>query len=157
MLLPFTKSFYVLLAISLGMGLFDGCFISLLGPIAFDVCGRSGATQAIGFLLGMCSIPLTVGPPIAGLLYDHTGNVLDAFSKEFSISHFFMCSINKIILRLLILGSYDLPFILAGIPPIVGALTMFLLRCVKENQNESSSDSTTESPPLTKTDCQNGW
>lgn len=74
MLLPVTKSFLVLLAISLGMGLFDGCFISLLGPIAFDICGRSGATQAIGFLLGMCSIPLTVGPPIAGLLYDHTGN-----------------------------------------------------------------------------------
>ncbi|XP_012221894.1 monocarboxylate transporter 10 isoform X2 [Linepithema humile] len=125
MLLPFTKSFYVLLAISLGMGLFDGCFISLLGPIAFDICGRNGATQAIGFLLGMCSIPLTVGPPIAGLLYDHT-------------------------------GSYDLPFMLAGVPPIVGALTMFLIRCVKENRNESSSDST-ENPPLTKTECQNGW
>ncbi|XP_012221889.1 monocarboxylate transporter 10 isoform X1 [Linepithema humile] len=124
MLLPFTKSFYVLLAISLGMGLFDGCFISLLGPIAFDICGRNGATQAIGFLLGMCSIPLTVGPPIAGLLYDHT-------------------------------GSYDLPFMLAGVPPIVGALTMFLIRCVKENRNESSSDST-ENPPLTKTECQNG-
>ena len=74
MLLPVTKSFLMLLIISLGMGLFDGCFISLLGPIAFDICGRSGATQAIGFLLGMCSIPLTVGPPIAGLLYDHTGN-----------------------------------------------------------------------------------
>lgn len=77
MLLPVTKSFLVLLAISLGMGLFDGCFISLLGPIVFDICGRSGATQAIGFLLGMCSIPLTVGPPIAGILYDHTGNVLN--------------------------------------------------------------------------------
>lgn len=58
------------------MGLFDGCFISLLGPIAFDICGREGATQAIGFLLGMCSIPLTVGPPIAGLIYDHTGKLM---------------------------------------------------------------------------------
>lgn len=37
-----------------------------------DICGAQGATQAIGFLLGLCSIPLTVGPPIAGLLYDHT-------------------------------------------------------------------------------------
>lgn len=79
MLLPTTKSFIVLLVISLGMGLFDGCFISLLGPIVFDTCGRSGATQAIGFLLGMCSIPLTVGPPIAGLLYDHTGNVFNNY------------------------------------------------------------------------------
>lgn len=77
MLLPVTPSFVILLLISLAMGLFDGCFISLLGPIAFDICGREGATQAIGFLLGMCSIPLTVGPPIAGFLYDHTGNYMN--------------------------------------------------------------------------------
>ncbi|XP_011146128.1 monocarboxylate transporter 10 isoform X2 [Harpegnathos saltator] len=123
MLLPVTKSFVVLLIISLGMGLFDGCFISLLGPIAFDICGRSGATQAIGFLLGMCSIPLTVGPPIAGLLYDHT-------------------------------GSYDLPFLLAGVPPIVGALTMFLIRCVKENDDKTTNDPCPENPS-SKVDCQN--
>lgn len=72
MLLPLTTNFIVLLVISLCMGLFDGCFISLLGPIAFDICGQAGATHAIGYLLGMCSIPLTVGPPIAGLIYDST-------------------------------------------------------------------------------------
>ncbi|XP_048505544.1 monocarboxylate transporter 10 isoform X3 [Athalia rosae] len=104
MLLPLTHSFEVILAISLGMGLFDGCFISLLGPIAFDICGRKGATQAIGFLLGMCSIPLTIGPPVAGVLFDHT-------------------------------GSYDLAFYLAGIPPICGALAMFLIRCVDEERS----------------------
>lgn len=43
------------------------CFVFLA-----DFCGPQGATQAIGFLLGLCSIPLTVGPPIAGMLYDHT-------------------------------------------------------------------------------------
>ncbi|XP_025262262.1 monocarboxylate transporter 10 isoform X2 [Camponotus floridanus] len=125
MLLPTTKSFLVLLIISLGMGLFDGCFISLLGPIVFDTCGRSGATQAIGFLLGMCSIPLTVGPPIAGLLYDHT-------------------------------GTYDLPFFLAGIPPIVGALAMFLIRFVKddESSNNSSNNPSPENPS-SKIECQN--
>ncbi|OXU27002.1 hypothetical protein TSAR_014654 [Trichomalopsis sarcophagae] len=96
MLLPSTKHFPVLLGIALCMGLFDGCFISLLGPIAFDICGHKDAAQAIGFLLGMCSIPLTAGPPIAGLIYDHT-------------------------------GSYTVPFILAGIPPIVGALAMFFV------------------------------
>ncbi|XP_036147224.1 monocarboxylate transporter 10 [Monomorium pharaonis] len=121
MLLPVTKSFIILLTISLGMGLFDGCFISLLGPIAFDICGRSGATQAIGFLLGMCSIPLTVGPPIAGLLYDHT-------------------------------GTYNLPFFLAGIPPIVGALTMFLIKCVKETDGNLNNCENSSS----KTEYQNG-
>lgn len=71
MLLPFsTSSFYWLVAISLGMGLFDGCFIALLGPIAFDICGKDGAAQAIGFLLGTCSVPLTIGPYVAGLIYE---------------------------------------------------------------------------------------
>ncbi|XP_076670114.1 monocarboxylate transporter 10-like protein kar isoform X2 [Andrena cerasifolii] len=120
MLLPVTPSFTILLLISLAMGLFDGCFISLLGPIAFDICGREGATQAIGFLLGMCSIPLTVGPPIAGLIYDHT-------------------------------GSYDLPFFLAGIPPIVGALTMFLIKFVKEDEQGPVRENSGN-----KVACQNG-
>lgn len=31
--------------------------------------------------------------------------------------------------------SYTLPFLLAGIPPIVGALMLFLVRCVPENDN----------------------
>ncbi|CAL7940712.1 unnamed protein product [Xylocopa violacea] len=111
MLLPVTPSFVVLLVISLALGLFDGCFISLLGPIAFDICGQEGATQAIGFLLGMCSIPLTVGPPIAGLIFDQT-------------------------------GSYNLPFYLAGIPPIVAALTMFLIRFVKDEKQNTVTGNT---------------
>lgn len=79
MLMPVAETFWQLLAISLMMGVMDGCFISLLGPIAYDICGPSGATQAIGFLLGLCSIPLTVGPPIAGLLYDQTKSYTLAF------------------------------------------------------------------------------
>uniref|UniRef100_A0A1B0C9L0 Major facilitator superfamily (MFS) profile domain-containing protein n=1 Tax=Lutzomyia longipalpis TaxID=7200 RepID=A0A1B0C9L0_LUTLO len=101
MFLPITSSYPLLLVFVLAMGLFDGCFISLIGPISFDICGPKGASQAIGFLLGLCSFPLTLGPPIAGMLFDHT-------------------------------GSYTLPFILAGIPPLVGATTMFLIRCVKD-------------------------
>lgn len=79
MLMPNTQTFMQLLGIALLMGVVDGCFISLLGPIAFDICGQRGATQAIGFLLGLCSIPLTVGPPIAGLLYDQTKSYSFAF------------------------------------------------------------------------------
>jgi hypothetical protein len=30
------------------MGLFDGCFVTMMGPIAFDICGPTGAGQAIG-------------------------------------------------------------------------------------------------------------
>ncbi|XP_034486231.1 monocarboxylate transporter 10 isoform X1 [Drosophila innubila] len=101
LLLPLTNSFEVLVSFSLIMGLFDGCFISLLGPIAYEICGPSGATQAIGFLLGLCSLPLTIGPPVAGMIFERT-------------------------------GSYTLPFILAGIPPLIGSSLLFLMRCVKD-------------------------
>ena len=64
--------FESLIMFALIMGLFDGCFITMLGPIAYDICGASGASQAIGFLLGLCSFPLTFGPPIAGYLFTIT-------------------------------------------------------------------------------------
>lgn len=101
--LPLTENYIVLLVIVLAIGLFDGCFISLLGPIAYDLCGAHGAAQAIGFLLGLCSFGLTAGPPIAGELYDST-------------------------------KSYKLPFVLAGIPPLIGATMMFLIRFVKDEK-----------------------
>ncbi|KAH8314278.1 hypothetical protein KR074_010281 [Drosophila pseudoananassae] len=104
LLLPLTNSYVVLVSFTLVMGLFDGCFISLLGPIAYEICGPSGATQAIGFLLGLSSIPLTVGPPVAGMIFDST-------------------------------GSYTVPLILAGLPPLVGSSLLFLIKCVKEEEN----------------------
>jgi MCP family monocarboxylic acid transporter-like MFS transporter 10 len=63
---PLTEDYKILLIIVLALGLFDGCFVSLLGPVAYDLCGAHGAAQAIGFLLGLCSFGLTAGPPIAG-------------------------------------------------------------------------------------------
>ena len=66
MALPFCRSFPLLVTVVMAMGLFDGCFISLLGPIAFELVGPAGASQAIGFLLTLCSVPLTAGPPVAG-------------------------------------------------------------------------------------------
>ncbi|CAG2171291.1 unnamed protein product [Oppiella nova] len=69
-----------LLLICCGLGLFDGCFISLLGPIAFDLVGPENASQAIGLLLSFCSLPLTVGPPIAAYIYEIKGNYTMAFA-----------------------------------------------------------------------------
>jgi len=90
--------FLALLLLCFILGIFDGCFITMLGPIAFDICGPAGAGQAIGFLLAMCSIPLTIGPPVAGVIYDHA-------------------------------RDYTGAFIGAGIPPIVGAAVMLVIRC----------------------------
>ncbi|CAO1410088.1 unnamed protein product [Diamesa tonsa] len=115
MLLSTAGSFKMMLVFALGLGLFDGCFISLLGPIAYDICGPRGATQAIGFLLGMCSLPLTVGPPAAGKLYD-------------------------------IMGSYTFPFVLAGVPPLIGATTMLFIRCIKDDR--TNDDDIKDQQPL---------
>ncbi|CRK97917.1 CLUMA_CG011292, isoform A [Clunio marinus] len=109
MCLPITGNYSVLLVICLTLGLFDGCFISLLGPIAYDICGPHGAAQAIGFLLGLCSFGLTSGPPLAGKMFDKT-------------------------------QSYKWPFIIAGIPPIVGATFMFLTRYVKDDVRRKNED-----------------
>jgi len=96
-LFPQSVVYTALMIFCLIMGFFDGCFITMLGPIAFDLCGPAGASQAIGFLLCLCSFPLTMGPPIAGALYDH-------------------------------FQDYTLAFILAGVPPIVGAISLLCLR-----------------------------
>ena len=60
----------VLIGICCVLGICDGCFITLIGPIAFDLCGSRGACQAIGSLLTLFSLPVTVGPPIAGIIHD---------------------------------------------------------------------------------------
>jgi len=93
-----TNVFQVLILMCCILGLFDGVFITMIGPVAYDICGPKGAGQAIGFLLAMCSIPLTIGPPVAGYIYDKV-------------------------------GDYTAAFLLAGLPPLVGAAFMMLIRC----------------------------
>lgn len=97
MLLTLADTFAWLIVIALMLGLFDGCFIALVGPIAFDLCGPQSASQAIGFLLGLYAVPMTAGPTIAGILYEKW-------------------------------GSYRIPFLLSGCPPILCAIIMCFIR-----------------------------
>lgn len=86
-----------LVLVCLLLGLCDGCFISLIGPAAQRLTGTRGASQAIGFLLGFCSIPLTAGPPAAGILYDQRGNYNLAFllaGVPPIVASILMCSIH---------------------------------------------------------------
>lgn len=98
--IPWATQFWHLVLITCIMGVCDGCFVCLLGPIALDIVGPKSVSQAIGFLLGIISIPMMAGPPLAGLAYDK-------------------------------LGSYDIPFHCAGIPPIIGSLLMFFIPKIK--------------------------
>jgi MCP family monocarboxylic acid transporter-like MFS transporter 10 len=69
MVLPIVTNWWIVLAIVLVLGMFEGGFVSLLGKIATQLCGVQGAAQALGFLCGLCSIPLTAGPPVAGTIF----------------------------------------------------------------------------------------
>ncbi|XP_064489259.1 monocarboxylate transporter 10-like [Ornithodoros turicata] len=79
MFIVLADTFVGLVFICLLMGLFDGCFISLIAPVARDLVGQEGSSQAIGFLFAFCALPLTIGPPVAGVLYDRFGNYTAAF------------------------------------------------------------------------------
>ncbi|XP_075691836.1 monocarboxylate transporter 8 [Rhinoderma darwinii] len=79
MMLPQCQVFESVIVVCLFLGLCDGFLISMMSPIAFELVGPMQASQAIGYVLGLMSIPMTAGPPIAGLLRDYYGNYDLAF------------------------------------------------------------------------------
>ncbi|XP_068445292.1 monocarboxylate transporter 8 [Clinocottus analis] len=80
MMIPQCMVFEGLVVVCVFLGLCDGCFLTMMAPIAFELVGPMQASQAIGYLLGLMSLPMTAGPPIAGLLHDYFGNYTVAFS-----------------------------------------------------------------------------
>uniref|UniRef100_A0A672Z3J6 Monocarboxylate transporter 10 n=1 Tax=Sphaeramia orbicularis TaxID=375764 RepID=A0A672Z3J6_9TELE len=79
-MIPQCWVFEGLVVVCVFLGLCDGCFLTMMAPIAFELVGPMQASQAIGYLLGLMALPMTAGPPIAGLLHDYFGNYLVAFS-----------------------------------------------------------------------------
>ncbi|KAJ8405225.1 hypothetical protein AAFF_G00322160 [Aldrovandia affinis] len=79
MMVPQCRVFEGLVVVCLFLGLCDGCFITIMAPIAFELVGPMQASQAIGYLLGLMALPMTAGPPVAGLLRDYYGNYHMAF------------------------------------------------------------------------------
>ncbi|XP_078268237.1 monocarboxylate transporter 8 [Rhinoraja longicauda] len=78
-MIPLCKIFKGLIVICIFLGLCDGCFITIMAPIAFELVGTQEASQAIGFLLGLMAIPMSAGPPIAGFIDDSLGSYHLAF------------------------------------------------------------------------------
>ncbi|XP_028816713.1 monocarboxylate transporter 8 [Denticeps clupeoides] len=79
MMIPLCWVFEGLVVVCIFLGLCDGCFITIMAPIAFELVGPMRASQAIGYLLGLMALPMTAGPPIAGLLHDYFGDYHVAF------------------------------------------------------------------------------
>ncbi|PFX17453.1 uncharacterized protein LOC111340820 [Stylophora pistillata] len=73
-LCPLAQSHTALLTYSMVSGLFDGCLCVMIGLVTHDIVGRQMMAKAVGTLYGIVAIPMTVGPPMAGLLFDSTGS-----------------------------------------------------------------------------------
>ena len=98
MLLNITNSYPVLIVFCIGLGLADGCFWVVEGPIAYDICGPSGAAQAIGFLKGLMGISFAAGPPIAGNLLRRISPAKEASFIALSYLHGDMSTLIYLIL-----------------------------------------------------------
>ncbi|KAM9377613.1 monocarboxylate transporter 8 [Pholidichthys leucotaenia] len=80
MMIPQCSVFAGLVVVCVFLGLCDGCFLTMMAPIAFELVGPMQASQAIGYLLGLMAVPMTAGPPLAGLLHGYFGDYTVAFS-----------------------------------------------------------------------------
>ena len=71
LMIPFINQFYMLVINQAFQGIFEGIYLSFIIPIACDIAGSSQlANQAIGYYHMSISIPVTLGPVVAGLIYD---------------------------------------------------------------------------------------
>ncbi|XP_066266601.1 monocarboxylate transporter 12-like [Branchiostoma lanceolatum] len=55
-------------------GVFAGCYTTQTAVFLAEFCGVKRLASALGLLFGLGGFPTLFGPPIAGYLYDVTGN-----------------------------------------------------------------------------------
>ena len=66
-LCPLMKSFAGFLVYCAIFGFFEGCYVCQCAVLTGDIVGRERMAVGVGTLFGIKSIPLTLGPPLAGL------------------------------------------------------------------------------------------
>ncbi|OWF53663.1 uncharacterized protein LOC110446130 [Mizuhopecten yessoensis] len=79
MLLPMIKTFSGIAVYVIVVGLVDGCYVVLLPVLTTSLMGAENTVIAWCFLVGTSSITFTLGPPVAGALYDALGSYDVAF------------------------------------------------------------------------------
>ncbi|KAL5004781.1 hypothetical protein ScPMuIL_018237 [Solemya velum] len=71
---PFGDSYAFLVGVACVFGLFIGVYVSLTSVVLVDLLGLDKLTNSFGLLLMFQGVATLIGPPIAGWLYDATGN-----------------------------------------------------------------------------------
>lgn len=74
MVIPFCSTYPLLVIAALVFGLMTAVYVSLTSVILCDLFGLDKLTNAFGLLSLARGISSTVGPPIAGVIYQSTGN-----------------------------------------------------------------------------------
>ena len=78
-LVTIAKSYIWLAVLSFCFGAFDGCYEMLVPVITSDIVGFKKTASAIGTLYFMLAIPKTIGPPVAGWIFDISKSYNTAF------------------------------------------------------------------------------
>ena len=69
-LVPLLSSYAWLASYALLFGFLEGCYVVVLPVVTTDITGKQEAANALGSLFFLFSFPMTVGPPLAGWIYD---------------------------------------------------------------------------------------
>ncbi|XP_078700203.1 monocarboxylate transporter 10-like [Branchiostoma floridae x Branchiostoma belcheri] len=79
LVLPACSTYGGLVTCSVLLGLFDGCFVTLLPILTVDLVGVENMSLAWGFTLGSCSVSIILGPPTAGWIRSSAQSYHPAF------------------------------------------------------------------------------
>ncbi|XP_069141062.1 monocarboxylate transporter 12-like [Argopecten irradians] len=66
------------------LGMYFGCCYSVMNTIIIDLVGVSELANGVGIYLFFCGVGSLIGPPIAGVVIDHTGS----YEKSFLLAGF---------------------------------------------------------------------
>lgn len=78
-LVTIARSYVWLAVLAAAFGLFDGCYEMLVPVITSDIVGVKKTPAAIGMLYFVLAIPKTIGPPVAGWIFDVSQSYDTAF------------------------------------------------------------------------------
>jgi len=78
-LVTIASSYKWLAVLAFAFGVFDGCYEMLVPVITSDIVGFELASPAIGTLYCILAIPKTIGPPVAGWIFDVSNSYSTAF------------------------------------------------------------------------------
>lgn len=78
-LCPVLTSYPGLICYATAFGFFEGCYVLLAPVLTGDIVGRDKMAHGVGVLFALKSLPLTVGPILAGLIYRYTMSYQVAF------------------------------------------------------------------------------